>query len=99
MPKRKASAIDALARHNDERRIMEDRGAELRRAAALELGLAVLDAAGESLSIGEVKQAIAAALRSPAATSRRSANATEERQDEGQIRRAKAASGEEVAHG
>ncbi|PAX09041.1 DUF6437 family protein [Sphingomonas lenta] len=64
MAKKKPSALDALARHNDERRAMEDRGAELKRAAALELGLAVLDAGGAGLSLTQVRQAISSALGS-----------------------------------
>ena len=63
MPRKKPSAIDALARHNDERRALDDRGAELRRAAALELGFAVLEAGGEALSLADVRQAIASAVR------------------------------------
>lgn len=63
VPKKKASALSALARHDSERRALEDRGAELRRAAALELGFAVLDAGGAGLSLAEVKSVIAAAVQ------------------------------------
>lgn len=47
--KKKPSALEALARLNDERRALDDRGAELKRAASLEIGMVVLDAGGAAL--------------------------------------------------
>ena len=49
MAKKKPSALKALAIVNDERVALEARAAELRRAAALELGMVVLDAGGADL--------------------------------------------------
>lgn len=49
MAKKKPSALDALARLNDERLALDARGVDLKRAAALELGLVVLDAGGAEL--------------------------------------------------
>lgn len=62
MPKKKTSALSALAKHDDERRALDDRGAEIRRAAALELGQTVLDAGGAALSLAEIKTVIAGAV-------------------------------------
>lgn len=67
MPKKKTSALSALARHDDERRALDDRGAEIRRAAALELGHAVLDAGGAALSLADIKAVIASAVGATAA--------------------------------
>ena len=67
VPKKKTSALSALARHVDERRALDDRGAEIRRAAALELGQAVLDAGGTALSLAEIKAVIAGAVGVPLA--------------------------------
>ena len=58
MPKKKPSALDALTRLNEERRMLETRGADVRRAAALELGLAVLDAGGASLGIARLRELV-----------------------------------------
>lgn len=55
MAKKKPSALDALARLNDERLALEARAAELKRAAALELGLVVLDAGGADLGPGRLR--------------------------------------------
>lgn len=49
MAKKKPSALDALAKLNDERLALDARAADLKRAAALELGLVVLDAGGAEL--------------------------------------------------
>lgn len=62
MPKTKPSALDALTRHDEERRRLESRREELRRAAALELGLITLDAGGGALGAEGLRQAIRAAL-------------------------------------
>ena len=58
MPKKKPSALDALTRLNEERRMLETRGADVRRAAALELGLAVLDAGGASLGMARLRELV-----------------------------------------
>ena len=58
MPKKKPSALDALTRLNEERRVLETRGAEARRAAALELGLAVLDAGGATLGMARLRELV-----------------------------------------
>lgn len=49
MARKKSSALTALADVKQERVALESRAAELKRAAALELGLVVLDAGGEEL--------------------------------------------------
>lgn len=49
MAKKKSSALEALARLKDERAALESRAADLKRAAALEVGLVVLDAGGGEL--------------------------------------------------
>ncbi len=67
VPKKKTSALSALARHDDARRALDDRGAEIRRAAALELGQTVLDAGGAALSLAEIKAVIAGAVGVPLA--------------------------------
>ncbi|WP_156680478.1 DUF6437 family protein [Sphingomonas profundi] len=58
MAKKKPSALDALTRLNEERRVLETRGADVRRAAALELGYAVLDAGGADLGIARLKELV-----------------------------------------
>ena len=65
MPKKKPSALEALVQHDEERRAFEDRGAEIRRAAALEIGSAVLDAGGGVLTSKELTAAIEAAGARP----------------------------------
>ena len=62
MAKKKPSALDALTRHDEERIAMQTRGAELRRAAALELGLIVLDAGGSRLGTEALRRLIAGAV-------------------------------------
>lgn len=57
--KKKPSALEALARLNDERAQLENRGAELKRAAALELGMIVLDAGGGAIGPAKLKELIA----------------------------------------
>ncbi len=59
MAKKKPSALEALARLNDERAQLENRGAELKRAAALELGMIVLDAGGGAIGPAKLKELIA----------------------------------------
>ena len=58
MPKKKPSALDALTRLNEERRVLETRGADVRRAAALELGLAVLDAGAATLGMARLRELV-----------------------------------------
>lgn len=58
MAKKKPSALEALARLNDERRALEDRAAELKRAAALELGMVVLDAGGAAIGPAKLRALI-----------------------------------------
>ncbi|NNM78046.1 hypothetical protein HJG53_14155 [Sphingomonas sp. ID1715] len=59
MAKKKPSALEALARLNDERAQLENRGAELKRAAALELGMIVLDAGGGAIGPAKLKELVA----------------------------------------
>lgn len=61
MAKKKPSALDALTRYDEERLAMQTKGAELRRAAALELGLIVLDAGGSRLGTDALRRLIAGA--------------------------------------
>ena len=49
MAKKKPSALEALARVMNEGAALESRAADLKRAAALEVGLVVLDAGGADL--------------------------------------------------
>lgn len=63
MAKKKPSALDALTRHDEEQRLLESRREELRRAAALELGLIALDAGGGALGAEGLRQAIRLALQ------------------------------------
>lgn len=58
MAKKKPSALETLARLNDERRALEDRAAEAKRAAALELGMVVLDAGGAAISPPKLRELI-----------------------------------------
>ncbi|TVV72755.1 DUF6437 family protein [Sphingomonas solaris] len=62
MAKKKPSALDALTRLNEERRLLETRGADVRRAAALELGHAVLDAGGANLGITRLRELVTSAI-------------------------------------
>ena len=62
MAKKKPSALKALAMVNDERLALEARAAELRRAAALELGMVVLDAGGADLGPARLRDLVAGAL-------------------------------------
>ena len=64
--KKKPSALEALARLNDERAQLENRGAELKRAAALELGMIVLDAGGGAIGSATLKELIAIIVRTGA---------------------------------
>ena len=63
MAKKKPSALDALTRHDEEQRLLDSRREELRRAAALELGLIALDAGGGALGAEGLRQAIRLALK------------------------------------
>lgn len=63
MAKKKPSALDALTRHDEEQRLLDSRREELRRAAALELGLIALDAGGGALGAEGLRQAIRLALQ------------------------------------
>ena len=65
MAKKKPSALEALTRHDEERLAMQTKGAELRRAAALELGLIVLDAGGSLLGADALRRLIADAVAAP----------------------------------
>ena len=62
MAKKKSSALEALAKLNDERLALEARAAELRRAAALELGMVVLDAGGADLGPARLRDLVTEAL-------------------------------------
>ena len=65
MAKKKPSALEALTRHDEERLAMQAKGAELRRAASLELGLIVLDAGGSQLGTDALRRLIADAVAAP----------------------------------
>lgn len=62
MAKKKPTALQALAIVNDERVALEARAAELKRAAALELGMVVLDAGGADLDPKRLRDLVARAL-------------------------------------
>lgn len=62
MAKKKSSALKALAMVNDERVALEARAAELRRAAALELGMVVLDAGAADLGPARLRDLVAKAI-------------------------------------
>ena len=62
MAKRRPTALDALSRHDEERRLLESRRAALEQAAALELGLIVLAAGGARLGPEGLRMAICAAV-------------------------------------
>lgn len=62
MAKKKPSALKALAIVNDERVALEARAAELKRAAAIELGMVVLDAGGADLGSARLRDLVAKAL-------------------------------------
>jgi len=64
--KKKPSALDALTRHDEEERRLASLRDALRQAAALELGIIVLDAGGGSLGSEGLRQAIRHALDNPA---------------------------------
>lgn len=84
MARKKSSALKALADVRQERMALESRAAELKRAAALELGLVVLDAGGEDLGPEALRGLVARAaaigtdapLRQLAQADRRTADAT-----------------------
>lgn len=61
MAKKKPSALKALAILNDERLALEARAAELKHAAALELGMVVLDAGGADLGPARLRDLISKA--------------------------------------
>ena len=62
MAKKKPSALEALSLVNDERVALEARAAELKRAAALELGMVVLDAGGADLGPARLRDLIVKAV-------------------------------------
>ncbi len=62
MAKKKPSALEALSQVNDERVALETRIAELKRAAALELGMVVLDAGGADLGPARLRDLVAKAV-------------------------------------
>lgn len=66
MAKKKPSALDALTRHDEEERRLASLRDALRQAAALELGIIVLDAGGGALGSEGLRQAIRHALDNPA---------------------------------
>jgi len=59
--KKKPSALEALANLNDERIALEARAADLKRAAALELGMIVLEAGGADLGPARLRDLVAKA--------------------------------------
>ena len=88
MAKKKPSALEALARLKNERAALESRAADLKRAAALEVGLVVLDAGGAELDLHHLRSLVshACALGGEAAVKRlddrgRSASTTSARGD------------------
>ena len=62
MAKKKPSALDALTRHDEEERRLASLRDALRQAAALELGIIVLDAGGGALGSEGLRVAIRKAL-------------------------------------
>lgn len=62
MAKKKPSALKALSQVNEERLALEARAAELKRAAALELGMVVLDAGGADLGPVRLRDLVAKAV-------------------------------------
>jgi uncharacterized membrane protein len=64
--KRKISALAALSAFAEEQREREKRANELRLAAALELGLAVLDAAGVGPDLEALRRLVVEAVQTSA---------------------------------
>jgi hypothetical protein len=64
MAKRKKTALEALGAFEREQQKRATEQAELRRAAALELGFAVLEAGGARLSIEALRTAVRTAIAS-----------------------------------
>ena len=64
MTKRKRTALEALDAFEREQLERAKREADLRRAAALELGLAVMEAGGARLSVDALRTAVKAAVAS-----------------------------------
>jgi hypothetical protein len=62
--KPKSSAIEAYCQSVEEQRMLQQRQAKIRDAAALELGLLVIAAGGHRLRPAELKQAIETAVKS-----------------------------------
>ena len=62
MSRKAMSALDALARHEEQQQIARQTGETLRRAAAQELGMIVLEVGGNSLGSDGVRRAIEVAL-------------------------------------
>jgi hypothetical protein len=63
---KKRSALAALGAFEAEQRARDKQAEELRRAAALELGYAVLDAGGGALALNAVRKLIEGAVRDAA---------------------------------
>ena len=70
MPRKAESTLDVLARHEEQQRLAGEKLELLRRAAALDLGLIVLDAGGSALGVDGVQRAIETALRAEVVTSK-----------------------------
>ena len=69
MTKKKRSALEALGAFEDEQRARDKKAEELRHAAALELGRAVLEAGGAALPLAVIKTLIQDAVRAAAPAS------------------------------
>ena len=69
MTKRRKSALDALGAFEKEQSERAKRAEELRRAAALELGYAVLDAGGAVLDVATLRGIVGHAVRAAEAAS------------------------------
>lgn len=88
MAKKKPSALEALARLNDERAQLENRGAELKRAAALELGMIVLDTGGGAIGPAKLKELVARIVAAGADVSlQRLASGSEALHSAGELKR------------
>jgi hypothetical protein len=68
MTKRKGTALEALDAFEREQQERAKREADLRRAVALELGLAVMEAGGARLSVETLRASVKSALASLPAT-------------------------------
>lgn len=61
MANKKPSALEALAKVKNERAALESRAADLKRAAALEVGMIVLDAGGGELGPEKLRSLVSRA--------------------------------------